>query len=111
MSFEADHLAGRVQQRPARVARVDRSVGLDRVRDRELVRRVDRAADRADDHPGVHRARQAERAADRDHAVADLHGVRIADRERVKLGSVDALNPDDRKVATGVRADERSPEP
>ena len=45
----ADHLALRVQQRAARVAVVERGVGLDDVVDRVAVRRRDRALERAHD--------------------------------------------------------------
>src|SRR5262249_60194655 len=43
LHVRADHLAGLVDQRAAGVAVVDRGVGLDRVRDRIAVRRLDRA--------------------------------------------------------------------
>ena len=46
---DADHLALGVEQRPAGVAGVDRGVGLDRVVDRELGQRLDRAVGRRDD--------------------------------------------------------------
>ena len=46
---EAEHLAAGVEQRAAGVAGVDRRVGLDRARDRVVVRRGDAAADGTDD--------------------------------------------------------------
>ena len=81
LRVDADHLAARVEQRPAGVAVVQRGVGLDRVLDREVVRRGERPVDRADD-PGGHRARVAEGIADRDDGVADLRVVRVAPDER-----------------------------
>ena len=64
---DADHLAVHVEQRAARVAAVDRRVGLDEVVVRPL---MDVAAARRDD-AGGHGAAQAERIADRQHPVAD----------------------------------------
>ena len=49
LRVDPDHLAAEVEQRAARVAVVDRGVRLDRAGDRVVVRRGDRAVDRADD--------------------------------------------------------------
>ena len=62
---------------PARVAGVDRRVGLDRAGDLELGQRVDRAVDRRHD-ADRQRLLLAERRADRGHRRADLHGVGAA---------------------------------
>ena len=78
---DADHVAAGVEQRPARVALVQRGVGLDHVVDRVAVRRADHALQRADD-PGRDGAVVAERIADRDDRVAHVDGVRVAERER-----------------------------
>ena len=71
LRVDPDHSALGVEQRAARVAGVDRRVGLDRVGDREAVRGVDLALDGGDD-PRRRRAVEAEGVADRDHRVADL---------------------------------------
>ena len=49
LRVDADHAAVHVEQRPAGVAVIDRGIGLDRVVDREVVRRRDLAVERADD--------------------------------------------------------------
>ena len=77
LRVDADHLALEVEQRAAGVAVVDRRVGLDRVVDREVVRRGHLAVERADD-AARDRVLEAERAADRDDAVADLDVVESA---------------------------------
>ena len=71
LRVDADHAAGRVDQRAAGVAGVDRRVGLDDVLDREAVGRGDAALQGGDD-AGGQRAVEAERVADRDRRVADL---------------------------------------
>ena len=65
--------AARVEQRAARVAVVDRGVGLDRAGDLEAGQRLDRAVERRDD-ADRERLLLAERAADRRHRRADLRG-------------------------------------
>jgi hypothetical protein len=82
LRIDADHLAARVQQRPAGVALVDRHVGLDE-RHVALVG-TGAAAERADD-AGGDRVVEAERRADRDHplpgervGIADAHGRQVA---------------------------------
>ncbi len=79
--------AGHIDQRAAGVAGVDGGVGLDELL--ELAWRdavcgsavVDRAVLRGDD-AGRDRLRQAERAADRQHPVADLRAVGVAELDR-----------------------------
>ena len=66
--------AARVEQRAARVAVVDRRVGLDRADDREAGQRVDRAVERRDD-ADRQRLLLAERAADRRDRRADREVV------------------------------------
>src|SRR4051794_8101922 len=104
LGVDADHLAARVEQRPARVAVVDRRVGLDRARDREVVRRLDGAVQRAHDARGDG-VLEAERAADRDRAVADLDAVRVGERQRVQLG-LGRVDLDDGDVGRRVGADD-----
>ena len=71
---DADHLAARVQQRPARVARVERRVGLDHVRDQPAGAGAHAASERADDARGDG-VLEAERVADRDRDLAALERV------------------------------------
>src|SRR5262245_38952901 len=75
LGVDADDAAARVEQWPARVAVVDRRVGLDRVGDGEVVRRGHLPVQRAYDSRGQ-RALEAERAADRRHLVTDLEAAR-----------------------------------
>ena len=63
---------------------VDRGVGLNRPRDREVVRRADVTVEGADDS-GRDRLVEPERAADRNDAVADLELVRVTEGQRVQL--------------------------
>jgi hypothetical protein len=70
----ADHLALHVEERAARVAAVDRGVGLDEV----VVGALERAVARRDDARGDREA-LAERVADRHHPVADAGGVGVAE--------------------------------
>ena len=81
LRVHADHPALQVEQRPARVAVVDRRVGLDRIVDREAVRRLHLAMESADD-AGRDRLLEPERAADRHDAVADPELGRVAEAER-----------------------------
>ncbi len=74
---DADHFTAQVEQRSARIARVDRRVGLQHVDaalrgDREL------AAERAD-HADRDGMVEAERIADGHHPVAGLHLFRVAE--------------------------------
>ncbi len=100
---QPEHVAGGVEQRPARVAGVDRRVGLDRAGDRVVVRRGDAPADRADD-AGRRGPRQAERAADRHHRVTDLRGRGVGQRDRMQLGGGD-VHADHGHVGRRVGAD------
>src|SRR6185436_7757146 len=84
LRVDPDHAAGRVEERTAGVARVDRRVGLDDAVDLEAVRRLDRAAGRRND-ARRERALEPERVADRDRRIAHLHRARRAERERRQL--------------------------
>ena len=80
----ADHFAAHVQQRAARVARVDGGVGLQHVDGAPLADR-ERPLERADD-ADADGVRQAERVADGHDPVARLHLRRVAElglRQRV----------------------------
>ena len=97
---DADQLASRVDQRAARIAGVDRGVGLDEVLvafDAETA-----AAKRADD-PGGHRLAEAERIADRDHQVADLKASGVAERYGDEVRGIEL---EQRDVGFRVAADE-----
>src|SRR5439155_2922417 len=83
LRVDADYLAGQVEERSTRVAVIDSRVGLNRVRDREVVRRGHFAMERAHD-AGGDRLLEPERTADRDHALADLERARVAEGEWVQ---------------------------
>ena len=103
LGVDPDHFAGRVDQRAARVAGVDRRVGLDHVVDREPVGRLDLALQGGDDAAGDG-AVEAERVADRDHRVADFDLRGVAERERVQfLGR--RVDLEQRQVVGRVGAD------
>src|SRR4029078_3758939 len=81
LGVDADTVAVRVEQRATRVAVVERGVGLDDVIDRVLaVGRGNHALQGADD-AGRGRPIEAEGVPDRDHRVADVHVVRVSERE------------------------------
>ena len=84
LRVDADHPPVRVDQRTARVAWVDRRVGLDHVVDREVVGRLDLALQRGHD-AGGDRAVEAERIADRDDRVTHLDLGGVAERQRMEL--------------------------
>ncbi len=89
LGVDPDHLAGAVDQGAARVAGIDRGVGLDDVADREAVGCLDLALERRDDATR-HRPVECERVTDRDDRVAHLHLRGVAQRQRVhSLGVVD----------------------
>ena len=87
LRVDADHLAVGVEQGAARVAVVQRGVGLDHVVDRVLATGGgDHALKRADDSGG-HGAVEPERIADRDDRVADVHVIRVPEgKRRQRLG-------------------------
>ena len=97
---DADQVAVRIDQRAARVALVDRRVGLN-----EVLESVDAeiaAPERGND---AHRygLTDVKRIADREHDVADLQGVRSAERDRRQVASLDLQY---REVAFRVGADQ-----
>ena len=88
LRVDADDLAARVEQRAARVAGIDRGVGLDHVVDREAVRSGDEALERAHDSGG-RGAVEPEGIPDRDDRIADADDVGVSDgewRERTRRG-------------------------
>ncbi len=74
--IDADQLAPQVDERTTRVAGVDRGVGLDEIL---VAVRIDAAAPECAHDAGGHGVLQAERVADRQHEVAHLHLVGIAE--------------------------------
>jgi len=84
---DADHLAARVDQRPARVAGVDGGVGLDEV---FVVGEAEVAAADGTDDPHRHGPAEAERVPERQDDVADLHGVGVAEGRVRQVRRLDA---------------------
>ena len=97
---DADHLAPEVEHRAARIAAVDRGVGLDEI---VIGAGVHVARPRRDD-AGGHGAAEAERVADGDDPIADPGDVGVAPFEEGKL--VLAFDLQKRKVGLGVAADD-----
>ena len=98
--IDADDPALQVDQWTARIAGVDRRVGLDEILvafDAETA-----APERADDARG-HGLAETERVADRQHEIADLQPVGIADRDR---GQTSGGNLQHGDVGVGVAADQ-----
>src|SRR5688572_15004699 len=98
LRIDADHLAAHVEQRPARVARVDRHVGLDERHEVLLRQRAPLGADDA----GGDRVLEAERRADRHHPLAHLQLGRVAELHRRQPARVDLDHCD---VGAAVGAD------
>ena len=105
LRVDADHLGAVVQQRAARVAAVDRRVGLDHVIDGIAVRRGDRALLDSADDPGSRRAREPERVADRDDGVSDTHDARVPEHERRQAARA-RLDPEHGDVGGRIATDE-----
>src|SRR3954453_10851019 len=84
LGVDPDHASGGIDQRPARVAGVDRGVGLNHVVDREPVGGLDLALEGGDD-AARHRAVEAEGVADRHHRIAHAYLRGVAEGEGVKL--------------------------
>ena len=84
LRVDADELALRVDERAAGVAVVDRRIGLQEVFV-AAVTHAGRSTLRADD-AHRHRLTDAERIADREHDIADLDRVGVAERQRLQVG-------------------------
>ena len=99
---DADHLAGRGDQRAAGIAGIERRVGLHDVLDHAAGARLQRAAERGDD-AGRHRRVEAERIADRDRDLAAPQLAAVAEpRGGQGDGFVDAQQ---REVGVGIVAE------
>ena len=99
-AVDPDHLAARVDQRPAAVAEIDGRVGLDVV----VQARVEQLAADEADHPDGHGVHVAERVADGADPLADPQVVGVAQR---RCGEVRRpVDPQQRDVGRGVGADD-----
>ena len=96
---DADHLAGGVEQRTARIARIDRDIRLNE-RHEILLRQI--ASLRADD-AGGHRIFEAKRLADCDDPFANLQLVRVADCDSREILGIDLQQC---KINVCVRSDD-----
>ena len=95
---DADHLAVHVEHRSARIAAVDRGIGLEEI---VIGAGIDLARARRQDS-GRHRAAQPEGIADRQHPIADPDLVAVAELDRgERLGRFDAQQ---RQIGLGVLA-------
>jgi hypothetical protein len=81
-AVDADQVARVSTSAPPELPGVDRRVGLDEVL--EAIDAEVAAAQRADD-AHRHRVAEAERIADREHDVADVHGLQVAEGDRRQL--------------------------
>ena len=96
---DADHVAVDIHQRATGVAGVDRRIGLN-----EIFKGVDAemtARQRAD-NAERHRLPDAEWIADRQHQIADLRLIGLAEGNRRQLRQIDL---DDREIGIGIGAD------
>ncbi len=96
---DPDHFSIDIQKRPARVARIDRSVGLDEVL---IGLNTHVGAPRGGNNADRHGAVQAERVADRNRPLPHVQFVRITKDRHRQVGYVYL---DNRDVALGVAAD------
>ena len=102
LRVDSDDLSIRVDQRTARVARVDGSIGLDAV-DGAAAGGGDWTVDRRHiSHCQGACQLQSARVADGDNLLTDLHLVRVSKFCRSQSGSIDLQN---RKVGLFIRAD------
>ena len=99
---DADHLAARRHERSARVARIQRGVGLDDVVHQASRLPAQRSAERAD-HAGGNGMMKPVRVADGDRNLPDPDGTRVAERRERQRRSVDA---DNGEIGVRILADE-----
>src|SRR5882672_10281799 len=102
-SVDADRFPLQVEQRPAGVARIDRSVRLEEIRVGSIG--VHRPLLGADDAGGYRRF-QAEGLADGDHLIADLQLIAVAEHGRLERLDVLAFDADESDVGLGIGADD-----
>jgi hypothetical protein len=101
-AVDPDQVARGVDERPARVARIDRGVRLD-----EILEPVDAEVVAA---KGAHDAErdgvaEVERVADREHEVADLHPVERRERDRRKFSPSTLMH---REIRFGIGPADRA---
>ena len=99
---DADHLAVRIDQRPAGIAGIEGRVGLQHIIDQPAGLRAQTAPERAH-HAGGDRVLESVRVADGDRELADAHAARRAEHHRGQRVAADA---DDGDVGVGILADE-----
>src|SRR3954470_11722524 len=103
---DADQPPRRIQQRPTRIAGIDRGVGLDHVRDLAAAAGRQPALERADDAAGQGLV-EPEGIADRKCRLTDLEFGRTAQRHRRRQLTC-ILDPQHREVIVGRHADDFS---
>ena len=101
---EPDDLARGVDERAARVAGIQRGVGLNDVGDQAARLRPQRSTERADD-PGGHRVLESIRIADRDDDLPSFQLIGFPELRRNDLRRVDL---DDRQVGVWIVPDDAS---
>ena len=99
-SIDTDGLAVKIQQRTARVAEVNRRIGLDEIL---VARNADIAAALRTHDTSSHRVAQSKGIADGDYPFADLQGIGIGQFEN---GQVLGINFDYGNLGLGVRPDQ-----
>ena len=102
--IDADHRATRIDQRPARVAGIQRRIRLNHVFDEAARLRPQRSADGADD-AGGHGVLEAVRIPDGDRDLADANAARVGERRERQRPSFDA-DSHDGKIGVCVAADQ-----
>ena len=94
---DADEAPGDIHQRPARVAGVNRGVGLDKAL---VILDANATVSRAD-NPMRHGLAHPEGIADRQHQIAHPHFLALSQRDG---GQVVGVNLDDRDVTLGIKS-------
>jgi hypothetical protein len=100
---DADDFATRRNERAARIAGIERGIGLDHVLDQAPGARAQRAAERRD-HAGCHRRFEAERIADRDNELSSMQSFGIAESRRWQM--LRRRRAQQRKIGIGIFADQ-----
>ena len=103
---DADHLAARGHERPARIAGIERGIGLDHVLDQAAGFRAQRTPERGN-HAGGDRRFKAERIADRDHKLAALERLGIAELRGRQIAR--GAGAQEREIGVGIFAEQRAP--
>src|SRR5262249_35640198 len=104
LGIDAYHLAVFIQQGTARISRVDRCIGLDRLIDRASVAGADGSLQSRDD-ARRQGAVKAERISDREDLLSDLQLVRISKRHNCQV-SRRRIYMDDCQIGVRVSAND-----